>query len=66
MGNKITLEIKLKIGELKRNLNKTDYQAIKYAEGLISEEEYAIIKTQRQAWRKEINTLESQLTLLKE
>lgn len=43
---------------LKQDLVNTDYQAIKYAEGLISEEEYAAIKAQRQAWRDEINALE--------
>ena len=36
----------------------TDYQAIKYAEGQLTEEEYAPIKAQRQAWRDEINLLE--------
>jgi hypothetical protein len=66
MENKIILEKKRKIYELKRNLSKTDYQAIKYAEGLISEEDYATIKVQRQVWRDEINTLENQLALLKE
>ena len=45
--------------ELKKLLSSTDYQAIKYAEGLITEEEYEPIKTQRQAWRNEINELES-------
>ena len=43
---------------LKLKLAKTDYKAIKYAEGLISEEDYAPIKAQRQAWRAEINQLE--------
>ena len=49
------------INALKRNLSSTDYQAIKYAEGAITEEEYAPIKVQRQAWRDEINEAESQL-----
>ena len=48
-----------RINELKKLLSSTDYQAIKYAEGLITEEEYLPIKTQRQAWRNEINELES-------
>ena len=47
-----------RIVELKTMLFDTDYKAIKYAEGLISEEEYEIIKRQRQAWRDEINMLE--------
>lgn len=50
-----------RIQELKSLLSKTDYKAIKYAEGLISEEEYAPIKTQRQAYRDEINKLEVEL-----
>lgn len=47
-----------RISELKRLLSETDYKAIKYAEGLISEEEYLPIKLQRQAYRDEINSLE--------
>ena len=50
-----------RIYELKRKLSDTDYQAIKYAEGQISEEEYAPIKQQRQAWRDRINELEASL-----
>lgn len=50
-----------RIYELKTLLNQTDYKAIKYAEGLISEDEYAPIKAQRQAWRDEINELEQVL-----
>lgn len=46
------------IADLKQQLRDTDYQAIKYAEGFISEEEYAPIKAQRQAWRERINELE--------
>lgn len=45
--------------DLKGKLRDTDYQAIKYAEGQISEEEYAEIKAQRQAWRDRINELET-------
>ena len=47
-----------RIAELKQLLADTDYKAIKYAEGLISEEEYAETKEQRQAWRDEINNLQ--------
>ena len=46
------------IAELKKKLSDTDYQAIKYAEGWITEEEYAPIKAQRQEWRDAINALE--------
>lgn len=47
------------IAELKQKLSDTDYQAIKYAEGWITDEEYEPIKMQRQEWRDAINTLES-------
>ena len=60
----ITEEQKIKntkIAELKYKLMQTDYQAIKYAEGQLTEEEYAPIKAQRQAWRDEINLLESKI-----
>lgn len=49
------------IKELKQRLLDTDYQAIKYAEGQISEEEYQPIKEERQAWRDRINELESEV-----
>ena len=52
--------VEQQIAGLKQNLADTDYKAIKYAEGLISEQEYAEIKAQRQAWRDEINRLESE------
>ena len=48
----------LVIADLQNRLAETDYQAIKFAEGWITEEEYAPIKAQRQAWRDEINALE--------
>lgn len=48
-----------KILELKQLLADSDYKAIKYAEGLISESDYSLIKAQRQAWRDEINELEN-------
>ena len=52
---------KKRINELKALLQATDYQAIKYFEGFISETDYAPIKAQRQAWRDEINALETEL-----
>lgn len=51
----------IRIKALKNLLAESDYKAIKYAEGIYTEEEYAPIKNQRQAWRDEINTLESEL-----
>ena len=52
------------IEKLKQNLSDTDYQAIKFAEGQMSEEEYTPTKEQRQAWRVRINELEAELKLL--
>ena len=54
-------EIQDKIANAKSKLVETDYQAIKYVEGFISETDYAPIKAQRQAWRDEINALEAEL-----
>ena len=48
----------IEIKELKQKLADTDYQAIKYAEGATSAEEYAPIKAIRQEWRDRINELE--------
>ena len=57
--------LKMEIEGLKKNLKRTDYQAIKFAEGLITEIDYAAIKSQRQAWRDKINQLQEQLKSLK-
>lgn len=51
----------LMIDILKHQLSETDYKAIKYAEGLLTEEEYAPIKAERQQMRDEINRLEAEL-----
>lgn len=52
-------EYRLEIHKLKNELSKTDYQAIKHSEGWINEEDYAEIKSARQAIRDRINELES-------
>ena len=52
---------KKRIAELKALLQATDYQAIKYAEGFISEVDYAPIKQVRQSYRNKINELEVQI-----
>ena len=49
------------IAELKAKLRDTDYQAIKYAEGMYTLTEYAPIREQRQAWRDRINHLEERI-----
>jgi hypothetical protein len=56
-----TVSVENRISHLKENLADTDYQAIKYAEGWITDEEYEPLKLQRQAWRDEINRLESSM-----
>ena len=53
------------IHSLKYKLQCTDYQAIKYAEGELSAEEYAETKAQRKAWREEISSLENEIRALK-
>ena len=55
--------VKREIVELKRKLSDTDYKAIKYAEGFLTEEEYKETKTQRQMWRDRINELESKIVV---
>lgn len=55
------LAMETRIGELKRMLDKTDYQAIKFAEGEMTAKEFAPVKAQRAAWRAEINEIEGQL-----
>lgn len=50
-----------RIAELKALLQATDYQAIKYAEGFISEADYLPIKQVRQSYRNKINELEAQI-----
>ena len=47
-----------RIAELKQLLAESDYKAIKFAEGWLTADEYAATKSQRQAWRDEINELE--------
>ena len=51
---------------LKIQLSDTDYKAIKYAEGWLTDEEYAPIKAERQALRDKINALEIEVEELQE
>ena len=53
--------INKEISELKKKLFDTDYKAIKYSEGWLTDEEYAEVKAQREEWRKRINELEETL-----
>lgn len=54
-------EINRQIRELKQKLSDTDYKAIKYSEGWLTDEEYAEVKAQREEWRSAINQLEERL-----
>ena len=54
-----TIPVEVEIARLKEELNQSDYKAIKYAEGWISEEDYKIIKEDRQRIRNRINELEN-------
>lgn len=53
--------INQQIRELQGKLAATDYQALKYSEGWITEEDYTEIKANRQSWRDTINQLQAQL-----
>lgn len=54
-------QYRLEITQLKKSLSDTDYKAIKFAEGQISEEEYASVRAERQSYRDRINELEALL-----
>lgn len=51
---------------LKQLLANTDYKALKYAEGFLSDIEYAEIKTYRENLRTQINQFEAELATLNE
>ena len=59
--DKLKDQYRLEIQQLKKALSDTDYKAIKYAEGQISEEEYASVRAERQGYRNRINELEALL-----
>ena len=61
MNDKPKYLIESEIAVRKQMLAGTDYQALKFAEGAISNEDYAEVKAQREAWRAEINELEAEL-----
>lgn len=50
----------VRIKELKEYLRETDYQAIKYAEGRLTDDEYADASAERERARKEIRALEKE------
>lgn len=59
--DKLKDQYRLEITQLKKQLSDTDYKAIKYAEGQISESEYSAIRELRQGYRDRINELEALL-----
>lgn len=60
MNTRIT-EIQSDIAGLKQLLAATDYQALKHADGALSDEEYEPIRLERQELRDKINVLENEL-----
>lgn len=52
------IPVEEQIEQLKVQLSMTDYKAIKFAEGWLTEEEYAPIKAEREAIREQIRALE--------
>lgn len=59
--DKLKEYLRYKINQIKNELSKTDYEAIKYAEGWFTEEEYAPIKQHREELREKIRQLEEKL-----
>lgn len=59
-------QINGEITALKQLLTNSDYKALKYSEGLISDIEYAEIKNYRENLRVQINQLEEELATLNE
>ncbi len=62
--NERLLEIQSEIAGYKQILTRTDYKAIKFAEGMINESDYAEIRTERQKLRNKINELETEVRML--
>lgn len=54
----IKIETLSEIEKLKEFLNSTDYKALKFIDGALTEEEYAPIREERQKARDKINELE--------
>lgn len=57
-------EINRQISEYKEKLNQSDYKALKYFEGFISEDDYKPIKEERQKYRDKINSLENDTLII--
>lgn len=59
------IQYNIQINNLKILLKVTDYKAVKYAEGELTEQEYAETRSKRRAWRAEINALEAEIESIK-
>ena len=59
------LEYYAQISVLKKKLRATDYKALKFAEGELSEYDYAPIRQERRNLRLQINELEEEIKRLK-
>lgn len=57
----LRFDAKCEIEELKKYLADTDYMAIKFAEGILSADEFSETRAKRAAWRERINLLEELL-----
>ena len=60
------MAIESEIAGLKQILTSTDYKALKFAEGQISEKDYEETKQQRQLLRDKINELEAEMDAIGE
>ena len=56
--------LRAQLSEAQGNLSRTDYVAAKIAEGVATRDEYSEVLVQRQAWRADVNTLESKITAM--
>lgn len=57
-------EIQSEINAFKQLLTNTDYKALKHADGVITDEDYADVLEQREGFRARINELEAELAAL--
>lgn len=60
------MSIESEIAGLKQILASSDYKALKFAEGQISEKDYEETKQERQSLRDKINELEAELATIGE
>lgn len=59
-------DIQSDINAFKQLLSNTDYKALKHADGVITDEEYAEALEERESFRARINELEAELAALSE